>query len=325
MRTSAIVAAGLLALTVFASCKKEKKEKVDTTKPAINWEANANFAQQEITVNMDAVVSFSAPQGISAFTLKFTKLPEDLRGVVKQHIGNNANRTGVNSDSPVMDPVDDATVSSYFAGLGLPSGASIQGSTSVSFDFKCLLDDLLLNQVLDNNSVISILLTLVDKDERSITKTVSFHYTSGPEIKWAANPDFSLVEIAADGKANASLKLAVPGKIASVTITVNTPSTTLYNALKAYISASSAKELVVYLIGDADAVRNFANFGMATGSSLEGKTDVTLDMSKFVDTIVKPLGLSDAPNVEHSFRIKVVDSFGKEAGASLVFAFVPAA
>ena len=319
MKKSAILSAGLAILTLLASCEKEKKQNnTENTKPVISWEANAKFEQQEIRTGMDAVVSLEAKEGVSVFTLKFTKVPDDLRGVVKQHIGNNANRTGANSDTPILDPVDDATVASYFKGLGLPGGSSIQGATSLSFDFKLLLDDILKNQVLDNNSQISILLTLVDKADQSISKTVTFHYTSGPEIKWSANPDFAVVDLGSASKVNASLSLTVPGKVEKVTMTVTTASATLSGALKAYVS-STATPIVVDLTDDAKAVESFAGLGVATGSALKGKTSATLDLTNFVITFVKPFIASDSPNTYHNFDVKVADQFGKEESKTLSF------
>ena len=60
-----VIAAALVLLAT--GCKKE--EVVDPTKPAINWDSNAGFAQVEMTSTLDAGITVLAPGKIQILEL----------------------------------------------------------------------------------------------------------------------------------------------------------------------------------------------------------------------------------------------------------------
>lgn len=313
MKKLAITVAGIAVLLLAASCKKDKKDTPVDTKPVISWEANSSFGQTEIKSDMDATLTISVTEGVQAFTLKFTSLPADLLGVVKQHIGTTANRTGGNANTPVMDVVDDATVAGYLSGLGIASGSSLRGKTGLSFDFNKLIQDILKNQVLENNSIISIQLAVVDQSDQSVSKTISFHYTSGPALTWDGNADFADVNLNTYTK-GFKFKLNVPGKISLVTIQFDTKASVLTTVLRNYTSSSSA--LVLDLINDSKTISQLAAYKeILTGSNLAGKTSATLDLSDFIVKVVKA-NLQD--NETCSLTINVEDALGKSATNGVV-------
>lgn len=320
-KTLLAVAAAALVVFGTASCKKEKKP-TENTKPTISWEANSGFGRQEITTTMDAKIEFKVPEGIQSLTLKFTKIPNDLLGVVKQHINTSENRTGVNADTPVLDAIDDSNASSYLSGLRMFSVSGLRGATETTADFKILIDDLLKNQELANNSEISILVSLVDKADNKLTKTVTFHYTSGPEITWKTNPGFAAVELNTKEKPGVSLTVNAPGTIEKAVIYVSSNSKNLVNTLNKYVSEQTATGVSLDLVDDPKVVERLsAVYNINTGDNLKGKSSAVIDLSNLAEAMKDDV--SDAGNSDHNFDVTVTDANGKAKTVKVVFHYTP--
>ena len=322
MKKIALVFAGIaLLLAAGTSCKKDKKD-TPSSKPSVSWEANSDFSKQEITTTMDANIAFTVPEGIRSFTLKFTTLPPDLLGVVKQHISTSANRTGNNDKTPILDAIEDNTSASYLIGLKMFTVSNLSGATAVVANFKALLDDLLKNQELSNNSTISILVSLVDKEDNKLERTVSFHYTSGPEFTWKGNANFDPVEINGGGAISAAIAVDVPGGIETAVIYVSTNSKALVSTLNKYVTTPTASGVSLDLIEDAQTVDRLATlFGIATGDKLKGKTSATIDLSKLAEFIKDDV--VDAGNSDHKFDITIGDVNCKVKTCKVVFHYTP--
>ena len=94
----------LAAATVLLATGCKKEEVVDPTKPTINWESNAGFAQVEMTATLDAGITVLAPRKIQDLRLVLNLGANN--NLVNQYIKIQSNKS-VNGSNPILDLVDD--------------------------------------------------------------------------------------------------------------------------------------------------------------------------------------------------------------------------
>ena len=308
MKKFAFAAAVMALLTVFAvSCKKDKKDKIDTT-PTVTWDANGNFATCEITDKMEASVSITATEGIQDMTIKFTKIPVTLVGLVNQHIAVSDNRaTSKNNNLATLDLINDSSVAAWFKELNITVPATIKGSTGCTINFKTLIGNLMSNQELENDETISFTLSITDKEDQNVTKSLSFHYTEGPEITVK----------------NQAFTLAVPGKIEKAALVVSSASTSLNNKLSGsvYDGVKVNDGIQLDLIENSTAAGKLAGYGLSTGSKLKGLTKATLDLTKFINEVVLDEIKTDKSVGTHSFTLTIEDANGKVANGTAQYEY----
>ena len=314
-----IVLFGAAILAVVPSCKKEGGK--TSTLPKITWETNEKFAQVEVKPSMEAQVKVTAPNKIEALTITIGLPSPDYIGAVNPFIGINANKgSSASKKDPVLDFVSDASVVAKMAEIGLPAGAGVEGREEVTLNLAKLINFLL--EVGDpvNNSSFRFTIKVVDGEQKEVSKTAVFHFTSGPELAWKANATHKVVELNTSKITDCVVTVTAPGKIAAATIKVNSPSAALISDVNTYITTTSVTEPVVDLIDDEKAVTAFRNvFNMATGDQLKGKTALDLNLNAFVNSM--PYKVSSTPGVKHTLTLTVTDENEKSEELKMEFVY----
>lgn len=124
---------------------------------------------------------------------------------------------------------------------------------------------------------------------------------AAPSLEWAANPDFSPMEIAEGMDVN--LVVNVPGKIATFVVGVQS------SVLEPIVGTS------MDLIYDETFIENFGGL-LPTGDALLGQTSVNFSLSSLVPMIA---GLNAEPGSEHIFTMNVTDEYGQTLTRPLTF------
>lgn len=135
---------------------------------------------------------------------------------------------------------------------------------------------------------------------------------AAPEMEWAANPDFSAVELAPS--MNVNIKVRAEAGIESFVVKV--ASGTLSPVISALTSDNSSD---MDLIGDTQLISSLdALTGglMPVGTKLYGKSEIDFDLSALVPLILE---LSPTKGSDHVFTLVVTDRAGKSLRRSLVF------
>ena len=293
MKRIAFAAAVMALLTVFAvSCKKDKKAK-DDTKPVIECEANPNFGEFEIMDDLNADVVVTAKEGIKSATVKFTVFPEILgKGFLNNHIGIKANQ-GTSTSYPTLDLIDDATVVKWVTGkegensFVLFSNTTLADASTVTLHFSRLIFAMVKNQTLENNDKVSFTFNVTDTQGQSVSKTLVFHYTAGPEITVK----------------NYSFIIDAPGKVEEATLIVSSLST----SLNAKLNTTAAEKLGTYNVN--------------TGNKLKAQTKVTVDLSKFISDMVLDEVTTDSATGQHLFTLTIKDALGKSFTSTLIYEY----
>jgi len=298
-KTLLIIAAAAALLAV--ACKKDK---VDTKKPSITWESNPGFAQVEMTNDLDATVTVSAPGKIQ--DLKLVLNLGVNNNLLNQYIKIESNKSKGGSN-PVLDLVADSSSANLLGGLGMRVGSSLNEREEVKLDLRKILERILLGQPIDNNSTFTIEVRVTDLSGNTVSKTAKFHYTAAPAISWAENPGFEDISLDAAAK---DCKIAVwaPGKIEKLTVILGeapAPSLQTYVKNRTTDGLNASGEVVIDLIGDAKVAESFKGWFPA-GDAVRGKEQATLDFG-FMYGI--KYDLEPSTNV---FSIHVEDKNGKE-------------
>lgn len=130
-----------------------------------------------------------------------------------------------------------------------------------------------------------------------------------PSVTWAANPNFSVMEIAPG--ANGSVALNAPGLFESITLTLNLGD---YNVTaNRYIDISNnaggaGKNPVFDIIDDSKVASFLQGMGMSAGSGLRGKSIATLDLLEILDELLEGQPLKN--NTSFTISINIVDKNG---------------
>lgn len=291
-----------LAAVLVASCKKT----VDPDLPSISWASNAQFAQVELTEDLDGAININAPGKIQSFTMAFSLGSYGL--LANPYISISANKAG-SGKSPVFDIIDDASTAAFLSGLGMSAGTSLRGKTTGTVNLVSILNKLIEGQPVENNTTFSIDMKLTDEAGNSVTRVARFHFTSGPTITWPDNPDFTIVDLNGTAMPN-KVKVNAPGHFEAFTITIE------YGAapeLVSYIrNRTTGSSMTIDLINDEKVAESFKDYFPA-GSVLAGKTDAVLD---FGFLYANKYDYSASTNV---FTVVVTDRNGKKATAQLKF------
>ncbi len=313
MKRIAFAAAVMALLTVFAvSCKKDKKAK-DDTKPVIECEANPNFGEFEIMDDLNADVVVTAKEGIKSATVKFTVFPEILgKGFLNNHIGIKANQ-GTSTSYPTLDLIDDATVVKWVTGkegensFVLFSNTTLADASTVTLHFSRLIFAMVKNQTLENNDKVSFTFNVTDTQGQSVSKTLVFHYTAGPEITVK----------------NYSFIIDAPGKVEEATLIVSSLSTSLNAKLVGplYKGVLGTTGVSLDLIGNTTAAEKLGTYNVNTGNKLKAQTKVTVDLSKFISDMVLDEVTTDSATGQHLFTLTIKDALGKSFTSTLIYEY----
>ena len=300
-----VIAAATLLLAV--GCKKEK---VDPVLPSVTWEGNPSFGVAELTKNLDAVLTVSAPGKFQ--DLKLVLGLGSYNILANPHISIPANKGG--NTNPVLDLVEDASSVSFANGLGMSVGKSLQDKSEAQLNLKAILEDILKGQVVENNTTFSLEIRVTDRNGKTVSKTAKIHFTAAPAITWAKNAGFDAVDLYAT-EIECKVGVWAPGKIEKMTLTLDADAAPF---LKTYVSnrisgtGSTDGELVIDLIGDSKVVDSFKGWFPA-GNAVNGMEQITLDFG-FMYGMKYDLEVSS-----NTFTIDVVDKNGKETIQKVVF------
>lgn len=275
--------------------------KTDPEAPTIAWPANTNFARVELGTGVDASITVNAPAKIESLTMALGL--GDFAMLANPRIGIAANK-GNSNKAPLFDVIDDPTVAEFLNGLGMTAGTGLRGLTIGVLNMENLLNALIAGQPISNNTTFTIDIELIDQTGRVVNKVAKFHFTSPPTITWTDNAMDEIVDLnkySPSKPGPSKVRIQAPGKVKELTATLESScSPELADYVK---NRTSGGTTVIDLINDSNAQENFK---FPAASKLSGKTDVSLDFS-FVYSQIPDL--SPATNV---FKVKVVDSFGKE-------------
>lgn len=300
-----VIAAATLLLAV--GCKKEK---VDPVLPSVTWTGNPSFGVAELTKNLDAVLTVSAPGKFQ--DLKLVLGLGSYNILANPHISIPANKGG--NTNPVLDLVEDASSVSFANGLGMSVGKSLQDKSEAKLNLKAILEDILKGQVVENNTTFSLEIRVTDRNGKTVSKTAKIHFTAAPAISWAKNAGFDAVDLYAT-EIECKVGVWAPGKIEKMTLTLGADAAPF---LKTYVSnrisgtGSTDGELVIDLIGDSKVVDSFKGWFPA-GNAVNGMEQITLDFG-FMYGMKYDLEASS-----NTFTIDVVDKNGKETIQKVVF------
>ena len=300
-----VIAAATLLLAV--GCKKEK---VDPVLPSVTWAGNPSFGVAELTKNLDAVLTVSAPGKFQ--DLKLVLGLGSYNILANPHISIPANKGG--NTNPVLDLVEDASSVSFANGLGMSVGKSLQDKSEAQLNLKAILEDILKGQVVENNTTFSLEIRVTDRNGKTVSKTAKIHFTAAPAITWAKNAGFDAVDLYAT-EIECKVGVWAPGKIEKMTLTLDADAAPF---LKTYVSkrisgtGSTDGELVIDLIGDSKVVDSFKGWFPA-GNAVNGMEQITLDFG-FMYGMKYDLEASS-----NTFTIDVVDKNGKETIQKVVF------
>ena len=300
-----VIAAATLLLAV--GCKKEK---VDPVLPSVTWTGNPSFGVAELTKNLDAVLTVSAPGKFQ--DLKLVLGLGSYNILANPHISIPANKGG--NTNPVLDLVEDASSVSFANGLGMSVGKSLQDKSEAKLNLKAILEDILKGQVVENNTTFSLEIRVTDRNGKTVSKTAKIHFTAAPAISWAKNAGFDAVDLYAT-EIECKVGVWAPGKIEKMTLTLDADAAPF---LKTYVSkrisgtGSTDGELVIDLIGDSKVVDSFKSWFPA-GNAVNGMEQITLDFG-FMYGMKYDLEASS-----NTFTIDVVDKNGKETIQKVVF------
>lgn len=292
----------LAAVLVFA-CKKNDQED-----PTITWPSNTKFAVVEMGTGFDATIAVNAPAKIEAITMTLDL--KDFAMVANSYIETDANKATANK-YPVLDVIDDAKSVAFIQSLGMKAGSSLRGQTVVNFKLEDILNALLKDQIVTNNSKFTIDIKLTDKAGKSVNKVATFHYTAPPTITWADKVDGEFIDLnnySPSKPGPSKIKISAPGKVSELTVTLE------YGAdpeLAKYVqNRTTGNSMKIDLINDPKAEESFK---FPAAKVISGKTDVELSFS-FIYGIIPDLSAST--NV---FTVRVVDANAKPCSFQLKF------
>ena len=281
----------------------------DETAPSIAWPSNPKFAQVEMGTGFDSVISVNAPGKIESLTLTL-----NLGGaysVANTYIEIDGNK-GTSDKYPVMDAIDDAKAVSFLSGMGMSVGKGLRGGTIGTLKLEVLLDALLKDQVVKNDSKFSIEIKLTDQAGKTAKETAVFHFTAPPTIAWAEKVEEEFINLnnySMSKPGPSKVKITAPGKISELTVTMEYGGDA---ALANYIqSSTTGNVLKIDLINDPKAEENFK---FPSSKVLYGKSEAELSFA-FVYNLIS---IIQSPSTS-VFTVKVVDANGKPCSFQLKF------
>lgn len=134
-------------------------------KPSLVWEANPSFALTELkSEGMSVEITVNVPGKVKDFLIDVKSDCAEFEGVIKSMTG----------DGLTMDLVNNAALSSL-NDLGIPTGDSVKGKTTVPFSLSSLLPMILLYNP-EVNSYHTFTLKVTDEAGQTLTQALQFQY-----------------------------------------------------------------------------------------------------------------------------------------------------
>ena len=134
-------------------------------KPSLVWEANPTFALTELKSDgMSVEITVNVPGKVKDFLIDVKSDCAEFEGVIKSMTG----------DGLTMDLVNNAGLSSL-NDLGIPTGDSVKGQTTVPFSLSSLLPMILLYNP-EVNSYHTFTLKVTDEAGQTLTQALQFQY-----------------------------------------------------------------------------------------------------------------------------------------------------
>lgn len=291
------------ALLTVSACTKEK---IDPQKPAVFWESNPKFDTKELTSELDAVVTVTAPGKIEELKLVLGLGKYNL--LANPHIKISSNKG--TSSNPVFDLVADPSSISFVQGLGMAVGAGLKDKESVSLDLRKIMDALFAGQIVENNSTFSVEIRVRDASGNEAGRTARFHYTAGPTLYWNANPEFKEVDLDASA-IECKVEVWAPGKIKGLTVKFEDGGDEYVT--RTVKNRTTEGTTLIDLVGDLGVADSFKGFFPAA-SVFVNKDQAILDFSFMYDWKYDMSGAS--VNV---FTVTALDGNGKETVSRIQF------
>lgn len=134
-------------------------------KPSLVWEANPTFALMELKSDgMSVEITVNVPGKVKDFLIDVKSDCAEFEGVIKSMTG----------DGLTMDLVNNASLSSL-NDLGIPTGDSVKGKSTVPFKLSSLLPMILLYNP-EVNSYHTFTLKVTDEAGQTLTQALQFQY-----------------------------------------------------------------------------------------------------------------------------------------------------
>lgn len=134
-------------------------------KPSLVWEANPSFALTELkSEGMSVEITVNVPGKVKDFLIDVKSDCAEFEGVIKSMTG----------DGLTMDLVNNAALSSL-NDLGIPTGDSVKGKSTVPFSLSSLLPMILLYNP-EVNSYHTFTLKVTDEAGQTLTQALQFQY-----------------------------------------------------------------------------------------------------------------------------------------------------
>lgn len=283
-----------------------KKNKIDPTRPNVIWESNSSFSTKELTADLDAKVTVTAPGKFKELSLVLSLGQYNFLPNQYIQITNNKGNTSV---SPIMDLMSDEYSISFVRKLGITAGSSLKDREEVVLDLKAILETIMTGQVVDNNSNFSIDIRVKDQSDQLTSRKATFHFTAAPSFSWSKNSGFSAVDLD-EKEIDCKVEIWAPGKIEKLTVKLEDGGAAF---LTSYVkNRTSDGKLLIDLVSDAKVEESFKNWFPA-GKAVSGKDQAILDFG-FLYTL--KYDLEPSTNV---FTITAVDKNGKETVQQVKF------
>lgn len=282
-----------IALALLISCKKQAP---DPSAPTITWEANPDFAIQEMGDQMDGTILVKAPTGIAALSIKCVQLPELCKLRATEWIGIQAYKSAL-----TMDLISDTQLAAHFAaqGAAVPVGGSLSKSQSCTLDFKALLDALCKDLVLQNGVRFDFVISVTDPFDKMVSKTVSFRWTAA-----ATFPENipSYYQLRKNDTRTLELSITIPGKVAEFTLSFGGANADA-KILEYICNRSASGTAVIDLVKDTNVKQAFDLDPVVKNAAM-----VNLKLTSLMRNLGYECGSTDTST---NLQISIKDALGK--------------
>lgn len=299
----------LMAVSAVFALNSCKEDAPVVDGPSVQWPSNSSFATVDITDDLDASLTVTAPAGIKSFVVSVdSDALESALGVI-----------GITTTD--LDLINDATVIRILDGVTqgqLPTGENLLNQTSVNFNISSLVQ--MINAVTTQDSKHSFTLNVTDNNAKTATVTCTFHRVGvdAPSMTWESNPDFATTEI--ETQMDVKIEISAPAGISSFVVGVNS------GVLNPMISIFTGGSTDMDLINGPQALLEILSaVGIPTGDDLRSATKVSLDLSNLVPMIITTAGNPALgtgalePDSDHVFTLNLTDAAGQNLTQEVTF------
>ena len=299
----------LMAVSAVFALNSCKEDAPVVDGPSVQWPSNSSFATVDITDDLDASLTVTAPAGIKSFVVSVdSDALESALGAI-----------GITTTD--LDLINDATVIGILDGVTqgqLPTGENLFNQTSVNFNISSLVQ--MINAVTTQDSNHSFTLNVTDNNAKTATVTCTFHRVGvdAPSMTWESNPDFATTEI--ETQMDVKIEISAPAGISSFVVGVNS------GVLNPMISMFTGGSTDMDLINGPQALLEILSaVGIPTGDDLRSATKVSLDLSNLVPMIITTAGNPALgtgalePDSDHVFTLNLTDAAGQNLTQEVTF------